>query len=341
MKKEVSIGIVIPYFGKLPSYFALFLESVKNNPSIDWILYTDDDSIISYPSNVKVNKLSFETFKERLQQTYDFPICVNKPYKLCDFKPTYGETLREDLQGYDFWGHCDCDLIFGNIRKFITEEVTNTYQKILNCGHFILYRNVPEVNAYYRNQTYIDYRLVLCSEKNFCFDEWKGLSEFWRKDNKPCWGNLCYDDIYVGKDDFYPTKSIPGGFVGPYHGQKDETKRFRKMRNIVYSYSKGTLERKWIQNGQVCVEEVLYVHLQKRKMYMEENLKYDEGFLIVPNSFIELRELTTKAHKELAPKRFSLRNELRLLYEIVMCEIKFWGSVDWREKSAVVGKFRH
>ena len=49
---------------------------------------------------------------------------VNSPYKLCDYKPVYGLIFDEDLQDYDFWGHCDVDLIFGDIRKFI-----NLYKK--------------------------------------------------------------------------------------------------------------------------------------------------------------------------------------------------------------------
>ena len=336
MKKEASIGIVLPYFGKLPDCFPLFLESVKNNPTIDWILYTDDDSIQDYPSNVKLHKISFEEFKEKLQESYDFPICVNKPYKLCDFKPTWGETLKEDLRDYDFWGCCDCDLIFGNIRKFITKQVTDKYQKILECGHLILWRNVSDVNEYYRIQQYIDYRTVLGSEENFVFDEERGIGGFWRNDNKLCWRELCYDDICVGNDDFRITKSIPGGFIGPYLvGDRNETQEFQKMKNIIYAYSKGTLKRMWIQRGKIHTEEVLYVHLQKRKMCVEDGLKYEAGFLIVPNSFIGLTELTVKEHKTLAPGRFNLRNYLRLWYEIATCEMKFWGSAEWKEKSAI------
>ena len=45
------------------------------------------------------------------------------------------------VKKYDFWGYCDLDLIFGDIRKFVNEEVLNTYEKIYNRGHLTLFKN--------------------------------------------------------------------------------------------------------------------------------------------------------------------------------------------------------
>lgn len=35
-----SVCIIIPYFGKLPNYFQLWLESCKNNDSFTWLVFT-------------------------------------------------------------------------------------------------------------------------------------------------------------------------------------------------------------------------------------------------------------------------------------------------------------
>ena len=51
MKK---VAYVIPYFGKFPKGFDLFLMSCRNNPTIDWLIFTDDHTSYEYPSNVKV-----------------------------------------------------------------------------------------------------------------------------------------------------------------------------------------------------------------------------------------------------------------------------------------------
>lgn len=336
-----KIGIVLPYFGTLPNYFPVFLESCRRNPTVDWLLYTDCDTAYDYPENVKVHRLTFESFRDRLQKSYDFPIGLQSPYKLCDFKPTYGDTLRDDLTGYDFWGHCDCDMVFGNIRKFITQEITDRYDRILNCGHLILYRNIPEVNTYYRTQSYIDYQTVLGDTKNHSFDEWPGISQCWRQDGKPCYGELCYDDVITGMEDFRPCQQIPGGFVGPYHAQPGEISRFRKMKNVLYSFSNGTLERCWVQNGLVHREETLYLHLQKRKMLVDNSLKGQAlcEFFVVPNRFLSPAPLTVETLKTLAPKSTSAatkQNILMLTAQVILYELKGIGKPDFKSRSAVV-----
>ena len=95
-----SIAYVIPYFGKFPKGFELFLMSCKNNPTIDWLIFTDDKTKYEYPENVKVFYDTFEEIKKRVQQNFDFEIVLDKPYKFCDYKPAYGEIFQEELKDY-------------------------------------------------------------------------------------------------------------------------------------------------------------------------------------------------------------------------------------------------
>ena len=129
-----SIGIVVPYFGKFPGWFDAWKISALKNSSIDFLIYTDCDNIESQ-GNIKVIKITFIDFKVRLQSIFDFTIKCDIPYKLCDYKPCYGKALHDDLKDYDFWGYCDVDLVFGNIRKFITDDVLDSYDKIGIYGH--------------------------------------------------------------------------------------------------------------------------------------------------------------------------------------------------------------
>lgn len=50
------------------------------------------------------------------------------------------------MKKYEFWGHCDLDIILGNLNDFITEEMLNTYDKIFCLGHMILYKNDYDIN---------------------------------------------------------------------------------------------------------------------------------------------------------------------------------------------------
>lgn len=60
-----SIVFVVPWGGgKLPTYFQLWLESCRRNPSVDFLVFTDDYTEYNYPDNVKVHYMSFEQMKE-------------------------------------------------------------------------------------------------------------------------------------------------------------------------------------------------------------------------------------------------------------------------------------
>ena len=44
--------------------------------------------------------------------------------------------------------------------------------------------------------------------------------------------------------------ALPGGFVGPSHGQPDQSRRSSKMKHIAYSWRNGKPLRHWGQKGQ-------------------------------------------------------------------------------------------
>ena len=60
-----KIAYVVPFFGKFPKGFEFWLLSCKCNPTIDWLIFTDDQTPYDYPENVKVTYFSFEKMKEK------------------------------------------------------------------------------------------------------------------------------------------------------------------------------------------------------------------------------------------------------------------------------------
>src|SRR5882724_11438458 len=123
MKQKKTIGFINCYFGKLPWYFNYFIHSCKYNPTVDFFIITDDKTYLKpLPPNVKLIYNSLEGVSRHASEKMGFPISIPYGYKLCDFKPAYGFIFSELLHGYDFWGHTDIDIIFGNIRDFITDE---------------------------------------------------------------------------------------------------------------------------------------------------------------------------------------------------------------------------
>ena len=134
-----SIRLVVPFFGPLPPHLPLVLRSMAANPDVSWLLMTDQ-RVTGAPPNVTVQMWSFEDLVTRIRDFFDFEVSLEEPYKLCDFRPAFGAIFAEELAGYDFWGHCDLDLIFGRIRDHLP-AVAFEADKVLFNGNFSLYRN--------------------------------------------------------------------------------------------------------------------------------------------------------------------------------------------------------
>ena len=79
----MKIAIIIAYFGKLPEYIQLFLDSCKLNYGFEWLIFSDDDTTYNYPSNVHLIKMNFGECKKLIQSKFDFEITLSKPQKLC------------------------------------------------------------------------------------------------------------------------------------------------------------------------------------------------------------------------------------------------------------------
>jgi hypothetical protein len=148
---QPSIALVIPYFGKWPEWMDAFLISCAWNPDVDWHFISDCGEPAAHPPNVHFHESTLERVSAQASKTLGFPVELKRPYKLCDLKPAYGLMFSELLEGYDFWGHCDPDILWGNIRKFMTPELLNRYdilttRKHALAGHFCVYRNEERIN---------------------------------------------------------------------------------------------------------------------------------------------------------------------------------------------------
>ena len=311
MKK---IALILPYWGKFPNYFQFFLESVRHNPTIDLLLYTDDIAGYEVPGNVHVKSCSFAEFKENLQKAFDFTLNhLQTPYNLCDFKPAYGYALQSDLAGYDFWGHCDCDLIFGDIRKFITDELLDRYDRILTRGHLTIYRNNEETNRAFMDicTEEKNYRKVYHSSPDiiWSWDEWPGMSAFW-KASRPdrMFDEIVFDDIWFARKHFVSY-------------QKRDADKSDGKSSFIYVYRNGELFRYGVRLGRMIAEPTCYAHFQKRHLPIKTNGRNYEEYMIVPNKIIDLEELSPDAISKYGRKRLIYGDYLKLRWRNLVRKI--------------------
>jgi hypothetical protein len=175
MRKDKTIGLITCYFGQLPWYLDYFIHSCKYNPTVDFFIITDDKTYLKeLPANVKLIYQTLEEVCFLASEKLGFPVNITYGYKLCDFKPAYGLIFSEILNDYDFWGHTDIDIIFGDIRQFMTDEQLENYDLISVrpdwiTGCFLLYRNTDKLNTLFTHSK--DYKKVFTSPVHYCFDE--------------------------------------------------------------------------------------------------------------------------------------------------------------------------
>ncbi|UEG51470.1 hypothetical protein LLH06_10840 [Mucilaginibacter daejeonensis] len=172
--KHRTIAFIICYYGPFPWYFKYFIKSCTFNPSVDFFIVTDNIQTHEVTPNVKFINLSLDDVKNLIEQKLGYSVSLSYPYKLCDFKPTYGLVFWDWIKEYDFWGHCDIDIIFGNIRNFITDGHLDQYDLIsvrhdFITGYFLLFRNNTNLRTLFKKSK--DHKKVHQSSIYFNFDE--------------------------------------------------------------------------------------------------------------------------------------------------------------------------
>ena len=127
---------------------------------------------------------SLRDFERLFERKTGLGVSLELPYKVCDYKPAFGLIFEDYLHGVDFWGHCDVDVVWGNIRKFLaTDEILSRYDVVSPrrrriAGACTLYRNTDAVNRLFLADR--RFELVVPERENRRYDE-KGWSRFVRK----------------------------------------------------------------------------------------------------------------------------------------------------------------
>ena len=267
---------IVPFFGRFSNLFDLWLESCKYNPEFDWLIFTDDTRPFQYPSNVHVHYLSFEEFKVLIQKKYNFKISIEKSYRLCNFKPAYGDIFNNYIKDYLYWGFCDIDLIFGQLWKYIKHDFEK-YDKIGIFGHLTILKNTDQINKLY---TYNNaFKLAFQNNNNMLFfDE----NSFLKICSKHKIKTLSLEKIA----NLDPRKS----FLTINSGQFEQ--EVPLGRQIFYWY-KGRLQRFFLSHGILKTQDVMYVHFLKRNLQIGK-LDLNKPCLIYPNAIINSTETIDK-----------------------------------------------
>lgn len=264
------IVYIVPYFGKMRKDFNIWLKSCSYNKTIDFLIFTDDHGKYNYPSNVHVKYISLSEIKQQIEKKLGFNIAMSHPYKLCDFKPAYGDIFSDYITEYDFWGHCDVDLIFGDIRNFITDKILDNYEKIGFLGHSTLYKNTYDINQRYKISIEgydVNYKKVFTTEQGYHFDE-GFMNKLYKANNWPLYTVVHFADLTEYRHNFFLTNM---------------EKNLNHSRQI-FIWEKGRLFRLYLHKHRIYKDEFMYIHFLKRNMKLEANLTtVADKLIIYPN----------------------------------------------------------
>lgn len=265
-----KIVIIFPYFGNLPPQYRAWRATALYNPTIDFLFFTDAD--MDPAENIIIHKMQFSAFRQIVQEAFDFQITLNRPYKLCEYKQSYGYILQDYIKDYDFWGFGDLDLVYGDLRFFFTEDVLS-HKFLLGWGHLTLLHNDEDTNTYFMKQVqgYQNYKDAFTTNKITFFDEfgYKGCSDKWR-DCRPddCWLEWPFDNASKPKQSYH-FNSLTRGWERVIFEHKDN-------KLYMLRFNKGKLEKK----------ESLYAHFQHRS-FMKDHVTDYSHFLVTPRAIID------------------------------------------------------
>lgn len=309
MKKCV---LILPYFGKFNNYFPLFLKSCGYNPSYDFLIFTDNTDFYNYPQNVHVVPMTLNEFRANASQKLGFEPCIPTAYKLCDFKPAYGFLFEDYIQDYEYWGHCDCDLVFGNLEKVLSPVLDKDYDKIFAAGHLTIYKNTFNNNRRFMKslEGREIYREAFTTSRIYVFDENVRCSM--NPDRLNVHTLFRDNDAKIYEKDLSfnvsPKKAkITRTAYNPQTQKFEEDHRYANLARY-YLCADGLLVVSWNKDHAVVnTHQYLYMHLQSRRMRMSAEVVQSPVVEIRPDRFVRANRLpSTKA--ELANRFFNVFN---------------------------------
>ncbi len=297
-----KIAVLIAYFGPLPNYLPLWLRSCEHNPTIDFLILTDQ-KLNDLPSNVTFIKMTLQQMKDRASKVLGFEAALSRPYKCCDYRPLYGLIFSDLLAPYDYWGHSDVDMIFGDLQKFFDEYDLYSYDKFGAWGHLSLFRNCDRVNNAFK---LADYRAVYTSEENKMFDE-GGIYFVMKNQGYKLFSKRIFADISAR---FHRYRMIEASILNP------QTINYPHQ---TFYWENGKIYHIYLKDDNIHQEEYLYIHFQKRPNYkIDDAVMHSAAYFITNQGFIPASPQT------LTPQAFHTLNKYPgKLYEYLECRLRW------------------
>ena len=245
-----------------------------------------------------MSKISFLNFTRKIQSKFNFKINIRNPYKLCDIKPMYGYLFEDEIINYDYWGHADIDLIFGDLKKFISSIDHFKVNKLFRNGHFSIYKNSKDVNRYFKHKIHkVDFKFILSNKNNYSFDELPAYSinSIFDYLNEPIYHD---NNLIADINPLYNTFKL-------YNLNPEKLKYITINIDYLFNINNNKIFGFYLKNNKILKKEFLYLHLQKRSF--SNFSKNEKSFCIVPDKFVDNFKINVKILEQFRSNEIKLK----------------------------------
>ena len=305
-----KIAIIVTYFTELPSYFQAWLRSAENNPDIEFFLFCVGDVKTTAP-NIHVEKTTLKREVLRAEEALGERITgIQGGYKFCDMRPLFGLIYQKYLVGFDFWGFSDIDLVLGNMRDFLTDDILEKYERFYEWGYFSVFKNNEKINHLLDLEGSIYSKdEIFRSVEKVNADEHFGLNRICTLNKIKWYKELDYADFWVCYSDLWLWKGRSN-----YDHQ-------------VFYWENGQLYRAYIdENGHVQTNQYIFMHWQKRNPKVRDGrLECDSFFItstdIIPKEtgipdkeqIIKMCPVRTEADRKIEKRKYIIKKMIQFL----------------------------
>lgn len=254
--------LIICWYGRLPQYFKIFEKTCAYNIDYDFFIFTNQEYQSEY-KNIKVYHKTIDELKILINEKLEINAKIEKAYKFCDFKPTYGKIFEDYIKKYEYWGYCDVDMFLGKLSDFVKDELIKKYEKINICGHFTLYRNNEKCKKLYKeNGSIFSYKEVYENSENYAFDEYSGMKKI------ASFNNIKTLEI----NDFADIDKKYSRYKCVNH---------RNYNQQFFSWEDGRIFRYYKESEVIYRDEFMYLHFQKKHPNFEKNILENNEKMII------------------------------------------------------------
>lgn len=146
-----------------------------NSLGAHWQHFIFTDQQLESRGNITVFKMDNVVYSKLVETKTGVKVNVPAPSsKFGDMRPAFGHIFEEYIEGIDYWGHTDFDMILGNLDKYVPDDILSKCDifsddpKAVN-GIFTLYRNTSRVNKLYMKHQ--GWQEIFADSRYHAFDE--------------------------------------------------------------------------------------------------------------------------------------------------------------------------